>query len=62
MRATKMLASDCARPSVVRRLVVEYLETIPESGTCLKIDDYPIEIVESNENRISKVRIHAPLS
>ncbi|MBT8078288.1 MAG: HlyC/CorC family transporter [Gammaproteobacteria bacterium] len=49
-------------PKTLNGLVVEYLETIPESGTCLKIDDYPIEIVESNENRISKVRIHAPLS
>ena len=47
-------------PKTLNGLVVEYLETIPESGTCLKIERYPIEIVESNDNRISKVRIHTP--
>ncbi len=47
-------------PKTLNGLVVEYLETIPESGTCLKIENYPIEIVESNDNRINKIRIHAP--
>ena len=47
-------------PKTLNGLVVEYLETIPESGTCLKIENYPIEIVESNDNRIKKIRIHAP--
>ena len=47
-------------PKTLNGLVIEYLETIPESGTCLKIASYPIEIVESNDNRINRVRIHAP--
>ena len=47
-------------PKTLNGLIIEYLETIPESGTCLKIESYPIEIVESNDNRISKIRIHAP--
>ena len=51
-----------AGPKTINGLVVEYLETIPEPGTCLKIENYPIEIVESNDNRINKVRIHTPAS
>ena len=47
-------------PKTMNGLVSEYLETIPAPGTCLKIDEYPIEILESNDNRIKKVRIHAP--
>jgi Mg2+/Co2+ transporter CorB len=31
---------------------------IPESGTCLKIDAYPIEIIETNENRVQLARIY----
>ena len=50
-----------AGPKTLNGLVVEYLETIPDPGTCLKIEQYPIEIVESNDNRINRVRIHAPL-
>ena len=39
-------------------LIVEYLETIPEPGTGLKIEGYPIEIVETNENRVKTARIY----
>jgi Mg2+/Co2+ transporter CorB len=33
------------------------LETIPEPKTCLKISGYPIEIVETDDNRIRTVRV-----
>jgi CBS domain containing-hemolysin-like protein len=33
------------------------LETIPEPRTCLKINGYPIEIIESDGTRIRTVRI-----
>lgn len=39
-------------------LILEYLETIPESGTGLKIEDYPIEIIETRENRVQLARIY----
>ena len=39
-------------------LILEYLETIPESGTGLKIEDYPIEIIETRENRVRLARIY----
>ena len=39
-------------------LILEYLETIPESGTGLKIEEYPIEIIETRENRVQLARIY----
>jgi Mg2+/Co2+ transporter CorB len=46
-------------PKTLNGLIVEYLETIPESGTGLKIGGYPIEIIETRENRVQLARIHA---
>ncbi len=39
-------------------LILEYLETIPESGTGLKVEGYPIEIIEMRENRVQLARIY----
>ena len=39
-------------------VILEYLETIPESGTGLKIESYPIEIIEMRENRVQLARIY----
>jgi Mg2+/Co2+ transporter CorB len=44
-------------PKTLNGLIVEMLETIPEPTTCLKIEGYPIEIVETDDNRIRTVRI-----
>ena len=44
-------------PKTLNGLIVEWLETIPEPTTCLKINGYPIEIIASDENRIRTVRI-----
>lgn len=44
-------------PKTINGLIVELLETIPEPQTCLKINGYPIEIVETDDNRIRSVRI-----
>jgi Mg2+/Co2+ transporter CorB len=45
-------------PKTLNGLIVEYLETIPEPGTGLKIEGYSIEIVETNENRVKTARIY----
>lgn len=45
-------------PKTLNGLIVEYLEMIPESGTGLKIDGYPIEILETNGNRVRTARIY----
>ena len=39
-------------------LILEYLESIPESGTALKVEGYPIEIIEMRENRVQQARIY----
>jgi len=44
-------------PKTVNGLILELLETIPEPTTCLKISGYPIEIVETDDNRIRTVRV-----
>jgi Mg2+/Co2+ transporter CorB len=44
-------------PKTINGLILELLETIPEPGTCLKIEGYPCEIVATNDNRIRSVRI-----
>lgn len=49
-------------PKTLNGLIVEYLETIPESGTGLKINGYPIEIIETRGNRVQLARIHASKS
>ena len=45
-------------PKTLNGLVLEYLETIPDSGTGLKIEGYPIEIIETKDNKVQLARIH----
>jgi Mg2+/Co2+ transporter CorB len=44
-------------PKTLNGLIVELLETIPKPQTCLKINGYPIEVVESDDNRVRTVRV-----
>jgi Mg2+/Co2+ transporter CorB len=44
-------------PKTINGLILEMLETIPEPRTCLKINGYPIEIIESDDTRIRTVRV-----
>lgn len=47
-------------PKTLNGLIIEHLERIPDAGTCLTIESYPIEIVASDENRVQTARIFAP--
>ncbi len=47
-------------PKTLNGLILEYLEHIPEPGTSLRIDGYPIEIVKTQGNAVKTVRIHPP--
>jgi len=47
-------------PKTLNGLILEYLETIPETGTGLKLNNYPIEILQTSENVVKSVMIHAP--
>lgn len=41
-------------------LILEKLETIPATGTGLKLGAYPIEITETNDHSVTQVRVHTP--
>jgi Mg2+/Co2+ transporter CorB len=47
-------------PKTLNGLIVEQLESIPEPGTRVTVSSYPIEILETAEHAISKVRIFRP--
>jgi Mg2+/Co2+ transporter CorB len=50
-------------PKTLNGLIMEYLETIPEPGTSLRIGGYPIEIVQTKENAVKTARVYPkPLS
>lgn len=44
-------------PKTINGLILEHLETIPESGTTLKIAEYPIEIIQVQERLVKTARI-----
>jgi len=47
-------------PRTLNGLIVEYLETIPEPGTTLKLADYMLEVLQTGDNAIKTVRIRPP--
>ncbi len=49
-------------PKTLNGLIVEQLETIPETGTGVTVADYPIEILDASEHGIKRVRVFAPSS
>jgi Mg2+/Co2+ transporter CorB len=47
-------------PKTLNGLIVEQLATIPESGTGVTVANYPIEILDTSEHGIKRVRVFAP--
>lgn len=47
----------CDGPKTLNGLVTEALETIPETTVCVKIGRYRLEILETEDNRVSRVLI-----
>ncbi len=48
-------------PRTLNGLILEYLETIPEPGTALKIADYTVEILQTAGNAVKTARVVPPL-
>ena len=46
----------------VSGLVVERLETIPQAGTGLLIENHPVEVIKTQHNTVSTVKIRPPLN
>jgi Mg2+/Co2+ transporter CorB len=49
-------------PKTLNGLILEFLETIPEPGTTLKLADYMFEVLQTGDNAIKTVRIRPPVS
>jgi Mg2+/Co2+ transporter CorB len=45
-------------PRTLNGLVLEYLEDIPEAGTSLLLNGYPVEIVQTHDNLVKTLRVH----
>ena len=48
-------------PKTLNGLIIEYLETIPEPGTSLRLHGYPVEILQIKGNAVKTVRVHPDL-
>ena len=44
-------------PKTLNGLVLEYLETIPESNLCLQIDEYQLETLQIKDNMVKNLKI-----
>jgi Mg2+/Co2+ transporter CorB len=44
-------------PRTVNGLITEYLETIPQPGTSLLLDGYPIEVLQTHDNAVKMIKI-----
>jgi len=51
------LALETGGPRTLNGLILEHLETIPEAGTSLLIDGYPVTIVQVQGNRVKTAAI-----
>jgi Mg2+/Co2+ transporter CorB len=49
-------------PKTLNGLIVEQLATIPQTGTGVTVADYPIEILDTSEHGVTRVRVFAPAS
>jgi Mg2+/Co2+ transporter CorB len=47
-------------PKTLNGLILEQLETIPQDGTGLMLEDYPVEILATGDNAVKQVRIGLP--
>ncbi len=46
-------------PRTLNGLILEHLQDIPEPGTSMLIDDYPVEVVKTDETSVRTVRVYA---
>jgi len=44
-------------PRTLNGLIIEYLETIPDAGTSLRVNDYSIDVLQTGDNAVKTVRL-----
>ncbi len=48
-------------PRTINGLIIEYMETIPDPGTSLLLEGYPVEILQTQDNAVRMLRIQPAL-
>ncbi len=48
-------------PKTLNGLIIEYLESIPEPGTTVKLAGYPVEVVQTTGNAVKMARVYPEL-
>lgn len=48
-------------PNTLSGLIIEFLETIPNPGTCVLIANYPIEVMQVKGNKVKLAKVSARL-
>ncbi|NOQ13623.1 MAG: DUF21 domain-containing protein [Methyloprofundus sp.] len=43
-------------PKTINGLIIEFLETIPQTGTSLMLHDHPVEIISRNKHTITQIK------
>jgi len=43
-------------PKTLNGLIIEFMETIPETGTSIRLQDYPLEIIKRDETSVKLVK------
>lgn len=46
-------------PKTINGLIIEFMETIPEPGTSVRLHGYPVEILKRNKQAVTQVKFHA---
>ncbi|QGX38638.1 HlyC/CorC family transporter [Permianibacter aggregans] len=44
-------------PKTLNGLILEYLETLPTGGTCIRLHGYPMEILQVKDNMVKAVKV-----
>jgi Mg2+/Co2+ transporter CorB len=48
-------------PKTLNGLIIDYLESIPESGTTVRLAGYPVEVVQTKGNAVKMARVYPQL-
>ncbi|HQN47337.1 MAG TPA: transporter associated domain-containing protein, partial [Rugosibacter sp.] len=47
-------------PRTLNGLIIEHLQDIPEVGVGIKVANVPMEIIQTQDRKIKRVRLHMP--
>jgi len=61
LNAALDMALSTDGPKTLNGLIIEELEMIPETNTSLLLDNHPVDILQTKDNRVKTVRIHPAL-